>query len=1252
MIFKKVAKRVLSVLLAGTLVMSTGAPVNVLAEEVLDLNEIVSVDTQNYIIDLNGTSVVVMPLGGSSNAYSQIFPDYNGDKLPDNQIPLKIDGQTSYNLKKYELRGYSDPSKPFEGDISITLSGGNIKNVYGIYGTENAPVSVNGDVKLYLEGVNASSGNAITSYYGKAENVMFSFTKTLNDNVKMYAAYESQIAGDVDFAVGGQAQIRGTSDATHAMIGVTKGSTIEGDVNVDIGFESSTDGFLNYNIRYYYTDFSGVVDTKVMGSINYNLDGIWTPGSSVFVQGSTVEKDVNIQAVSTDLTVMSGNNDTVMVMDSTINGNLNFSGDAQTGLTSRGSITLLKGTSAETKTTVKGNLYVDIPKESISRSWTGIGNNAVVEGAIYSNVAGSIAIDTVGSTAYTIAEDVDGKRLVIYEDANVVIAEGVSVELSQDLDLQTGAKLVNNGSLSLKLENRSDTNGTVAGIIENNGSLSTDYKSDKARGHLKITSAGLVINEKNATWNVGCYVDNQGKIVNHGSFVQTYSYESGENYYYAKLGKLFTTMPLTLSRHPNTGMLTHTYDSINKKYNSEVYYAINVVYPPHCAATPSLTGTQIVSSGISGDTNQYIRVARVGDGVTSDFTLTPGAPKGENFTLEKVTYGADNKQIEATETASGKVYTASVLGEFAPITITLDYGEGGKVTPITLDKSSDSIAGLAVDQGYTQNKPLYDLTGLTIIGDIAWEGGNVVYTHTSGQLPEGIVFEDGKLYGTFKEACGTETVLTFTITGLNLTTAEFTLTLAPVKKAVPKWSLPTGFVGKVGQMVVDVQLPKDSRGEYTWETETQSLDRVGFAVTNIIFTPNAGYSVDNYDWAQAAGDAWDEENGRIYWPVQIEVVPGELAVTAPTGLTAVYGQTFADVSLPSDENGTFTWDTDHHALSDKVGDVGEHICYVTYWPADENYTEKSGIEVTLTVSLATPVYEERLSQIEVLCDEELGDVLFPDVDGGRYQWVSATSIKPKDQGQYSVIFLPDDIANYDWTVMDGWDSDRKGVVFSVKVTLDHAWDEGVVTKPATTDETGIKTYTCGLCEVTREETIDKLAGDTGDSDNGSSAGGGEDSFATEPENGKPQVGYTLSDKKSKAVYKVSAIEKEVTYVKPLKKTYTKVEIPSTIKYDGVTYKVTAIANNACKNNAKLKTVTIGTNVKAIGSKAFYGCKKLLKMTIKTTKLTEKEVGKQAFTKMGSSNYKKVTVKVPKKKLKAYRKMLQKRGLSKKAKVKK
>ena len=71
-------------------------------------------------------------------------------------------------------------------------------------------------------------------------------------------------------------------------------------------------------------------------------------------------------------------------------------------------------------------------------------------------------------------------------------------------------------------------------------------------------------------------------------------------------------------------------------------------------------------------------------------------------------------------------------------------------------------------------------------------------------------------------------------------------------------------------------------------------------------------------------------------------------------------------------------------------------------------------------------------------------------------------------------------------------------------------------------------------------------------------------------------------------------------------------------------------------------------MKTIGAKAFYKCAKLKSITIKTTKLTTKTVGANAF----KGVYKKATVKVPAKKLKAYKTLLVKKGLPKTAKVKK
>ena len=36
---------------------------------------------------------------------------------------------------------------------------------------------------------------------------------------------------------------------------------------------------------------------------------------------------------------------------------------------------------------------------------------------------------------------------------------------------------------------------------------------------------------------------------------------------------------------------------------------------------------------------------------------------------------------------------------------------------------------------------------------------------------------------------------------------------------------------------------------------------------------------------------------------------------------------------------------------------------------------------------------------------------------------------------------------------------------------DHSWDDGVVTKIATTEADGVKTYTCTVCQATKTEAI-------------------------------------------------------------------------------------------------------------------------------------------------------------------------------------
>ena len=93
--------------------------------------------------------------------------------------------------------------------------------------------------------------------------------------------------------------------------------------------------------------------------------------------------------------------------------------------------------------------------------------------------------------------------------------------------------------------------------------------------------------------------------------------------------------------------------------------------------------------------------------------------------------------------------------------------------------------------------------------------------------------------------------------------------------------------------------------------------------------------------------------------------------------------------------------------------------------------------------------------------------------------------------------------------------------------------------------------------------------------------------------------------------------------------------------------IKTIGSKAFAGTKVLKTITLGTSVEKIGSYAFANSRDLKVLKIKTTKLTSKTLSKKTFAGITS----KTTVKVPKSKLNAYKKLFRKCGLSKNVKVK-
>lgn len=224
-----------------------------------------------------------------------------------------------------------------------------------------------------------------------------------------------------------------------------------------------------------------------------------------------------------------------------------------------------------------------------------------------------------------------------------------------------------------------------------------------------------------------------------------------------------------------------------------------------------------------------------------------------------------------------------------------------------------------------------------------------------------------------------------------------------------------------------------------------------------------------------------------------------------------------------------------------------------------------------------------------------------------------------------------------------------------------------------------------------EKTEGDAGNNSGNDEIGEGSVGGE-------ELGLPAKGTQFSDSSLNAVFCVQKEGISVEYVRPLNKKVKSVKIPSSVKKNGITYKVTGIRAKAFKNNRKiqkviiggnvtqignsafqgctaLKNITIGkavksignsafanctaikkitlpANVRKIGAKAFYNCKSITKLEIQSTKLKESNIGTKAFSKVGSKNYGKLLVKVPKKKLALYKKILRKKGLNTKVKIEK
>ncbi len=137
---------------------------------------------------------------------------------------------------------------------------------------------------------------------------------------------------------------------------------------------------------------------------------------------------------------------------------------------------------------------------------------------------------------------------------------------------------------------------------------------------------------------------------------------------------------------------------------------------------------------------------------------------------------------------------------------------------------------------------------------------------------------------------------------------------------------PTGLTATYGQTLANVTLPAG----WTWADSTQNVGNV--------VDPAATFK------ANFAGD----NNYNAASDVDVTVTVGKADPTAPTGLTATYGQTLADVTLPDG----WTWADSTQSVGNVVDPAAT---FKANFAGDDNHNAASDVDVTVTVGKANAV---------------------------------------------------------------------------------------------------------------------------------------------------------------------------------------------------------------------------------------------------------------------------------------------------------
>ncbi len=279
---------------------------------------------------------------------------------------------------------------------------------------------------------------------------------------------------------------------------------------------------------------------------------------------------------------------------------------------------------------------------------------------------------------------------------------------------------------------------------------------------------------------------------------------------------------------------------------------------------------------------------------------------------------------------------------------------------------------------------------------------------------------------------------------------------------------------------------------------------VTLTYNSMTLTEGTDYEIEYPNDTVSKGEKTIKLTGKGNYTGELEVTysisSGIYDPVLPEGLTAVYGDTLADVAFPVAPDGTWTWQDS--AMS--VGSAGTNSFAAVFTPSNENFAPVTK-NVAITVEKADPSIAKPTAASAVYREGiTLAEINLP----SGWTWADSTiSIISNADGQtFKAQYIPADTVNYNTifadvtltftpcmhtettvnTVQPNCTADgyKETVCNYCHVVVnreilpatDHTEDSGKVTLKPTYESEGVRTYYCTACGIElRTETIPVLA---------------------------------------------------------------------------------------------------------------------------------------------------------------------------------